>query len=62
MFKAIARFRKYLLERRINLVLFYLEQEKAKHQELMTQLVTEVELLETRHAKLIATHGLEVAQ
>lgn len=62
MFKAIARLRQHLLERRINLVLFYMRQEKAKHQELMTQLCAELETLEIRHDRLLANQVHEVAQ
>ena len=54
MFKAIARLRQRMVERRIELVLFYMRQEKAKHHELMTQLCVELESLEVRHDRLLA--------
>ena len=61
MFKAIARVRQCLLKRRMCLVMFYMRQEKAKHQELMTQLSAELESLEARYDHLTALHDIEVA-
>ncbi len=60
MFKAIARIRQHLLKRRICLVMFYMRQEEAKHQELMTQLSAELENLEARYDHLAAVHNIEV--
>ena len=60
MFKAIARIRQHLLKRRICLVMFYMRQEKTKHQELMTQLSAELENLEARYDHLAAVHNIEV--
>ena len=60
MFKAIARIRQHLLKRRICLVMFYMRQEKSKHQELMTQLSAELENLEARYDHLAAVHNIEV--
>ncbi len=60
MFKAIARVRQHLLKRRICLVMFYMRQEKTKHQELMTQLSAELENLEARYDHLAAVHNIEV--
>ena len=60
MFKAIARVRQHLLKRRICLVMFYMRQEKSKHQELMTQLSAELENLEARYDHLTAVHNIEV--
>lgn len=60
MFKAIARVRQHLLKRRMCLVMFYMRQEKAKHQELMTQLSAELENLEARYDHLAAVHNIEV--
>lgn len=60
MFKAIARVRQHLLKRRMGLVMFYMRQEKTKHQELMTQLSAELENLEARYDHLTAVHNIEV--
>lgn len=60
MFKAIARVRQHLLKRRMCLVMFYMRQEKTKHQELMTQLSAELENLEARYDHLTAVHNIEV--
>ena len=60
MFKAIARLRQRMVERRIELVLFYMRQEKTKHQELMTQLCVELESLEERHDRLLASQAQEI--
>ena len=60
MFKAIARVRQHLLKRRMCLVMFYMRQEKTKHQELMTQLSAELENLEARYDHLAAVHNIEV--
>ena len=60
MFKAIARVRQHLLKRRMCLVMFYMRQEKSKHQELMTQLSAELENLEARYDHLTAVHNIEV--
>ena len=60
MFKAIARIRQHLLKRRICIVMFYMRQEKSKHQELMTQLSAELENLEARYDHLAAVHNIEV--
>ena len=53
MFKAIARLRQHMVERRIELVLFYMRQEKTKHQELMTQLCVERESLDVLQDRLL---------
>ena len=60
MFKAIARLRQHMVERRSELVLFYMRQEKTNHQELMTQLCVELESLEVRHDRLLARQAQEV--
>ena len=49
-----------MLKRRICLVMFYMRQEKTKHQELMTQLSAELENLEARYDHLAAVHNIEV--
>ncbi|QIL81834.1 hypothetical protein G7047_19360 [Diaphorobacter sp. HDW4A] len=60
MFKAIARLRQSLLKRRICLVMFYMRQEKAKHQEQMSRLSVELERLESNYDQLVEVHTSEV--